>query len=102
MLWDKIKLQSYFAIRQCIDIKCELIHFDRSETGDCIDAQIKYADGDSRIFIDAAIAEIHTTSNESARVINKICKHCLIYGSNNGNRLIDDPMVRWFVQAELP
>lgn len=101
-LWDKLKLQSYSAIRQRIDIKCELIHFDRSETGAYIDAQLKYAEGDSRIFSDAAIDEIHATSDGSARVINKVCTHCLIYGSSNGHRIIDDHMVRRVVQGELP
>ena len=31
-LWEKLKLQSYAAIRQRIDLTCLLVHLDLSET----------------------------------------------------------------------
>ncbi|HHV76771.1 MAG TPA: AAA family ATPase, partial [Syntrophothermus lipocalidus] len=36
-----------------------------------------------------------------ARLINKACTHCLIYGAQNGYRIIDDHMVKRVIEGEL-
>ena len=37
----------------------------------------------------------------TARLINKVCTHCLLYGAQNGHKIIDDHMVKRDVQGEL-
>ena len=49
-LWDKLKLQRYAAIRQRIDIKCEIPQYDRAQTEEYIIAHLAYADGNKEIF----------------------------------------------------
>jgi general secretion pathway protein A len=100
-LWDRLKLQSYAAIRQRIDLQCKLIHLDRAQTGDYIKRHLEYAGATQDIFSDGAIDSIYQASSGSARLINKIGTHCLIYGSQNGRKIIDDHMVKHVIDGEL-
>ena len=99
--WDKLSLQTYAAIRQRIDIKCTILHFDRSQTEQYISSHLIYAGANKDIFTDAAITEIWNFSSGTARLISKAASHCLFYGAQNGKRIIDDHMVRTVVQGEL-
>lgn len=100
-LWDKLQLQSFAAIRQRIDLRCKLYHFDRAQTGEYMKKHLEYAGADHDIFSDNAVDEIFKYSSGSARLINKACTHCLIYGAQNGRRIIDDHMVKLVIQGEL-
>jgi type II secretory pathway predicted ATPase ExeA len=101
-LWDKLKLQRYAAIRQRIDIKCEIPQYDRSQTEDYIATHLAYADGTAEIFTDKAIDEIYKYSAGSARAINKLCTHSLLYAAQRAKKLIDDHMIRTVIAGELP
>jgi general secretion pathway protein A len=94
-------MQSYTAVRQRIDIQCKLAHFDRSQTEEYIRAHLSYAGAEHDIFSDQAIDEIYRYSGGAARLVNKVCTHCLIYGVQNGRRIIDDHMVKLVIQGEL-
>lgn len=100
-LWDRLRLQAYAAIRQRIDLQCKLPHFDRAQAGEYIKRHLTYAGSDHDIFSDGAIDEIYRFSSGSARLINKVCTHCLIYGAQNKRRIIDDHMVKHVIQGEL-
>lgn len=100
-LWDRLGLQSYAAIRQRIDLQCKLPHYDRSQSGAYIQRHMTYAGAERDIFSDGAMDEIYRFSSGSARVINKVCTHCLIYGSQNKHRIIDDHMVKRVIEGEL-
>lgn len=100
-LWDRFKLQAYAAIRQRIDIQCRLPHFDRAQVGEYIKRHLTYAGADRDIFSDGAIDEAFQYSGGAARLVNKVCTHCLIYGSQNGRRIIDDHMAKLVIQGEL-
>jgi general secretion pathway protein A len=100
-LREKLQLQTYTAIRQRIDIQCRLQHFDREQVGAYIKRHLEFAGATRDIFSDAAMDEIFTYSGGTARLINKVCTHCLIYGTQNARRIIDDHMVRLVVQGEL-
>jgi type II secretory pathway predicted ATPase ExeA len=100
-LWDKLRLQAYAAIRQRIDLQCKLPHFDRAQAGEYILRHLRYAGSDRDIFSDGAIDEVYRFSSGAARLINKVCTHCLIYGAQNKRRIIDDHMVRHVIQGEL-
>lgn len=100
-LLEKFQLQAYAAIRQRIDLQCKLLHFDRAQVGEYVKQHLKYAGSEHDIFSDNAIDEIFRFSSGAARLINKVCTHCLIYGAQNGRRIIDDHMVKLVVQGEL-
>lgn len=100
-LWDRLRLQAYAAIRQRIDLQCKLPHFDRAQVGEYVQRHLAYAGSNHEIFSDGAIDEVYRFSSGSARLINKVCTHCLLYGSQNKRRIIDDHMVRHVIQGEL-
>ena len=100
-LWDKFQLQAYAAIKQRVDIQCKLNHYDRAQVGEYVHRHLDYAACDSEIFSDAALDEIFKYSSGSATLINKLCTHCLLYGAQNGRRIIDDHMVKLVIQGEL-
>ena len=100
-LCDKLRLQSYTAIRQRIDLQCRLVHYDRAEVEAYITRHMNYAGAGQAIFTDAAMDEIYRYSSGSARLINKVCTQCLIYGMHNKHRIIDDHMVKHVIAGEL-
>ena len=100
-LWDRLKLQSYAAIRQRIDLQCKFTHYDRSQVGEYMKRHLAYAGAQQDIFSDGATDDIYRFSGGSARLINKLSTHCLVYGSQNGHRIIDDHMVKRVIEGEL-
>jgi type II secretory pathway predicted ATPase ExeA len=101
-LWDLLKRQIYTAVRQRLDIRCSLYHYDRAQTGDYIRRHLDYAGTSQEIFSDAAVSEIFRYSAGAARLINKLCTHCLIHGSQHNKKIIDDHIVRQVIEEELP
>ena len=100
-LRDKLQLHTYAAIRQRIDLQCRLSHLDRSQVGEYVKQHLGYAGAGSDIFSDGAVDEVYRFSSGAPRLINKVCTQCLIYGAQNGRRIIDDHMVKLVVQGEL-
>ena len=100
-LWGRLQLQSYAAIRQRIDLQCKLQPFDRAQVGEYVKCHLSYAGTEHDIFSDNALDQIFQYSSGSARLINKLCTHCLLYGSQNGKRIIDDHIVKLVIQGEL-
>lgn len=100
-LWDRLKLQSFAAIRQRIDLQCKLSHYDRSQVYEYIMQHLTESRAQGDIFTEAAIDEIFQFSSGTARLINKLCTHCLIYGAQNKQRLIDDHIVKRVIDGEL-
>ena len=101
-LWDKLKLQNYAAIRQRIDLKCELPQYDRAQTGEYILSHLNYAGGVTDIFTDKALDEIYKYSAGAARGVNKVCTHSLMFAAQRAKRLIDDHMVKTVIEGEMP
>ncbi len=100
-LWDKFQLQAYAAIKQRIDLQCKLPHYDRAQVGSYITRHLEYAGATQDIFSDSAIDEIYRFSSGTARLINKVCTHCLLYSSQNKRKIIDDHMVKLVIEGEL-
>jgi hypothetical protein len=98
-LWDKLQLQSYAAIRQRVDLQCKLPHFDRAQVAEYMKRHLEYAGANHDIFSDVAIDENFRYSYGAARLVNKVCLHCLLYGTQNGRRIIDDHMVSWSLKV---
>ncbi len=101
-LWDKIKLQRYAAIRQRIDLKCEIVSLDRAQTGEYIQAHLTFGEGLQEIFTEKAVDEIFRYSGGAARSINKAATHALMFAAQRAKRLIDDHMVKTVIECELP
>lgn len=100
-LWDKLRLQRYAAVRQRIDLCCVLPHLDRAETEKYVIAHLDYAGGRQEIFTDRAYDAIYRESTGIERCINRICEKCLMYGSQQGKRLIDEHMVQYVIDHEM-
>ena len=100
-LWDRLVLQAYAAIHQRIDLQCKLPHYDRAEVGAYIERHLTYAGADRDVFTEGAVDDIYRFSSGSARLINKVCTHCLMYGAQNKHRIIDDHMVKRVIAGEL-
>ena len=100
-LWDKLQLQSYTAIRQRIDMQCRMQQLDRAQMDAYIRRHLEYAGSAHEIFSDEAIEAIYRYSGGSARLINKVCTSSLIFGCQNGKRIIDDHMVKLVINGEL-
>lgn len=100
-LWDRLRLQSFTAIRQRIDLQCKLVYLDRADSDGYVMRHLNYAGVARDIFSEAALEEIHRYSGGAARLINKLATHCLLYGAQNGQRIIDDRMVIRVIEGEL-
>jgi len=100
-LWEKLKLQSYAAIRQRIDLQCSIGHMDRHQTAEYIKTHLAFAGCEKDIFSDAAIDDIFQFSSGISRLVNKACTSSLIYGAQNRKSIIDDRMVKLIVECEL-
>ena len=101
-LWDnKLKLQSFAAIRQRIDVQCVVGHIDRHQTGEYIKVHLDYAGCQKDIFSDAAIDDIYQFSCGTPRLINKACTSSLLYGAQNRKTIIDDRMAKLVIECEL-
>lgn len=101
-LWDqKLRMQSYTAIRQRIDINCVLPHLDRAETAEYIRAHMKYAGCKQELFTDRATDEIFRISCGIPRMVNRICEKSLTYAAQQQKRLVDDYIVRYVDEHEM-
>jgi len=100
-LWKKLKLQSYAAIRQRVDVVCAIGHLDRHQTSEYIANHMTYAGCNKDIFSEAAIDDVFKFSGGIPRLINKACTSSLIYGAQNRKPIIDDRMVKLVIEQEL-
>ncbi|MFT8709307.1 MAG: AAA family ATPase [Sporolactobacillus sp.] len=100
-LWERLHLQSFAAIRQRIDLHYKMGHLDRSETNAYIEKHLAYAGMTRPLFSEQAIEEIFRFSSGTPRLINKVCTHCLLYGAQNGQSIVDDRMVKRVIEGEL-
>jgi len=101
-IWDRLRKQIYTAVVQRLDLRCHLLYLDEAGTKSYILHHLPYAGSASDIFSDDAIQEIFRYSSGSPRLINKACIHCLMYGEQRQKKIIDDHIVRYVVEKELP
>jgi type II secretory pathway predicted ATPase ExeA len=99
-LRERLNMQLYTAIKQRVNIVCQMPYFDRNETGEYITCQLHGAGAQSGIFSEAAIDAVYRFTDGIARVVNKVCTHCLIYGAQNNHQIIDDHMVARIIEGE--
>ena len=101
-LWDqKLRLQSYAAIRQRIDMHVVLERLDRAEVPKYRAAHMVYSGCTEELFTTDADDEIYKVSSGIPRMINRICEKTLIYAYQQQKRLIDGHMVRYVADHEM-
>jgi type II secretory pathway predicted ATPase ExeA len=100
-LLDTLKRQPYQAIRQRVDIKCEIPNYDRSQVSQYINCHMTYAGAMSDIFSDGAVDSVYNYTAGTARMINKVCTACLNYGAQSKKKIIDDHMVKQIIEQEM-
>jgi len=100
-LWEKLKLQSYAAIRQRVDVQCAVGRMDRHQTAEYVRAHLDFAGCQKDIFSEAAIDDVFQFSGGTPRLVNKACTSSLIYGAQNRKTIIDDRMVKFVIECEL-
>ena len=100
-LTDKLRRQAYLAIEQRVNLKCYNPYLDEAQTKAYILHHLNFAKSQSEIFSDQAISEIFRYSAGSARLINKACTHCLMYGSQQNKKILDDALARYVIEQEL-
>lgn len=100
-LWDRLKLQSFSAIRQRIDMVCRLSPLDRAQTEAYLRQHLSAVGTDRDIFSEKALDAIYAYSGGIARLINKAATHCLIYGAQSQKPIIDDHMVSLVIGGEM-
>lgn len=85
-----------------LDLRCHLGRLDEATTKSYILHHLRYAGSGFDIFSDEAVKEIFGYSSGSPRLINKACTHSLIYGHQSQKKIIDDHIVRYIIEKELP
>lgn len=76
-LWDTIKLRSLEALRQCVATHYRVNPLNEEQTKDYIIHQLNLSNV-SMCFPDDVVKKIHQFTSGTPRVINSICRHCLI------------------------
>lgn len=88
-IWDRLQLQYFAAVRQRIDIQFRLHHLDIAETEQYMNQHLTCAGVGRDIFSEAASDEVSSYSSGVSRLINRLATHCLLFTTQNGNRVID-------------
>ena len=100
-LEDKLDKRSSMAIKQRIDYKCRLTPLTMIESGQYIKHHLQYAGSQDEIFLESAVKEIFAYSVGAARLINKVCSSCLMYGYLNKKKVIDGSIVKYIIENEI-
>ena len=100
-LLDTLKKQPFQAIRQRVDMKCEIPTYDRAQVSQYINCHMTYAGAVSDIFSDGAVDAIYNYSAGSARMVNKVCTACLNFGAQSRRKIVDDHMVKQIIEQEM-
>ena len=101
-LWDqKLRLQTYAAIRQRIYMKILIERLEASEVRGYIAAHLSYAGCSQELFTSDAEEEIYKVSGGIMREINAVCEKTLLYAYQQQKRLIDGHMVRFVADNEM-
>ena len=101
-LWEKkLRLQSYAAIRQRIDISIVLGRLGQAEVSKYIRSHLDYAGYMGELFTSDAEEEIYRVSGGIPRMVNRICEKSLMYAYQQKKRMIDGHMVRYVADHEM-
>ena len=89
------------AVGQRVDFRCRLSPLSLAETGAYIGHHLRRAGKDGPLFTDSAVKAISSYSVGSARLINKACVCCMIYGASKRMDVLDKDVVNGVIDSEL-
>jgi hypothetical protein len=105
MLEERLGSPKLDAFNQRIVSRCYLEPFNREETQQYIQAQVKGAGGPpARLFAADAPAAVHQATDGVPRLINQLCDHALLLAFTRGKRQVTREMVEeaWADLQQLP
>lgn len=91
-LRDTLKLRTFEPVSQCITTQCRIPPLDESQTNEYIIHQLKLSEM-SMLFPDDVVRRIHQFSSGIPRMINNICRHCLIDMEYSKLDLVDNQVL---------
>jgi len=87
-LWDTLKLRSFEPVFQCLTTCCRLPGLEETQTKEYIRHQLSLSKI-AMLFPDDMVKRIHQFTHGIPRLINNICRHCLIDLETNQLDLVD-------------
>jgi len=87
--WDMLKLRTFEPVFQCVATHYRLPTLDEVQTKEFILHQLQLSSL-SNCFPDEIIKKIHQYTSGIPRLINKLCRHCLIGLETNHLELVDN------------
>ena len=90
--WDTLKLRTFEPVFQCVATHYRLPGLNEIQTKEYIDHHLTLSLVDN-CFPDEIIKKIHQYTSGIPRLINKLCRHCLIDLESNHLQLVDNQVL---------
>lgn len=91
-LWDTLKLRTFEPVLQCVAMHYRLPGLDEAQTKEYIVHQLKLSEV-AMLFPDEIVKKIYQFSSGIPRLVNKLCRHCLIDLEANHLELVDNQVL---------
>ena len=91
-LWDTLKLRTFEPVLQCVAMHYRLPGLDEAQTREYIVHQLKLSDL-GMLFPDEIVKKIFQYTSGIPRLVNKLCRHCLIDLESNHLELVDNQVL---------
>ena len=90
--WDTLKLRTFEPVLQCVAMHYRLPGLDESQTKEYIAHQLKLSEV-AMLFPDEIVKKIYQYTSGIPRLVNKLCRHCLIDLESNHLELVDNQVL---------
>ena len=90
--WDTLKLRTFEPVLQCVATHYRLPGLDESQSKEYIVHQLKLSDV-AILFPDEIVKKIYQYTSGIPRLVNKLCRHCLIDLESNHLELVDNQVL---------
>jgi type II secretory pathway predicted ATPase ExeA len=91
-LWDTLRLRRFEPVYQCITAHYRLPALDETQSHEYIRHQMGLSKT-NMVFPENVVKRIYQFTHGIPRIINNICRHCLIDLESNGMELVDDTVL---------
>jgi general secretion pathway protein A len=91
-LWDTLKLRTFEPLRQCVTTHYRIAALDEAQTKEYIVHQLKLSHM-SMCFPDDVVKRIFQFTSGVPRIINAVCRHCLVDIEANQLDLVDNQVL---------
>lgn len=91
-LWDTLRLRRFEPVYQCISAHYRLPSLEEGQSLEYIRHQMSLSKA-NMVFPENIVKRIYQFTHGIPRIINNICRHCLIDIEANGMELVDDTVL---------